>query len=268
MPAAAAAALENSCAHREPSQLWQHPASITAPSSRAPEPQQDSTVTCAYVEWACCDAGLHSLPLPAPPLPEPPFSLTAWMHPCSGLCCRQRKDRPGCRVRVHCRSKGHTSKPLTPLAAALLAFRLQAEIAKVQKRREEREAEKERAEEELVRGSRQRQMKARQRLQPNLYTTHRLHHSGLQASCKPTRHCAVPASLGGGAECHGCASWPVLSLCILCVLVLFLQALLQRQRLAAEAVEQEQKEEEFHLQQAQVNWESIQPVYIFDGQAD
>lgn len=30
------------------------------------------------------------------------------------------------------------------------------------------------------------------------------------------------------------------------------QALLQRQRLAAEAVEQEQKEEEFHLQQAQV----------------
>lgn len=31
-----------------------------------------------------------------------------------------------------------------------------------------------------------------------------------------------------------------------------LQALLQRQRLAAEAVEQEQKEEEFHLQQAQV----------------
>jgi hypothetical protein len=28
--------------------------------------------------------------------------------------------------------------------------------------------------------------------------------------------------------------------------------LLQRQRLAAEAVEQEQKEEEFHLQQAQV----------------
>lgn len=30
------------------------------------------------------------------------------------------------------------------------------------------------------------------------------------------------------------------------------QAMLQRQRLAAEAVEQEQKEEEFHLQQAQV----------------
>jgi hypothetical protein len=30
------------------------------------------------------------------------------------------------------------------------------------------------------------------------------------------------------------------------------QALLQRQRLAAEAVEQEQKEEEFHLGQAQV----------------
>lgn len=35
------------------------------------------------------------------------------------------------------------------------------------------------------------------------------------------------------------------------------QALLQRQRLAAEAVEQEQKEEEFHLQQAQVGqWQA------------
>jgi hypothetical protein len=31
--------------------------------------------------------------------------------------------------------------------------------------------------------------------------------------------------------------------------------MLQRQRLAAEAVEQEQKEEEFHLQQAQVRQE-------------
>ena len=38
----------------------------------------------------------------------------------------------------------------------------------------------------------------------------------------------------------------------ICVWCLLLQALLQRQRLAAEAVEQEQKEEEFHLQQAQV----------------
>jgi hypothetical protein len=38
----------------------------------------------------------------------------------------------------------------------------------------------------------------------------------------------------------------------MCCVAVRVQAMLQRQRLAAEAVEQEQKEEEFHLQQAQV----------------